>query len=116
MVSTIRLYAINAYNKYRLNKVQRLNEFLKAEHRRRENRTLQNISERMKHETECKCEKCCNLDLVIKSIMTIKILTMEQFLESNKYCKIFNTVVQKDEMMHGQNLRKMPPLEEINHL
>lgn len=122
MVSTIRLYALTAYNKYRMNNTLRLNEVLKEDHNRRRNKAILDIADRMKHPTECKCQKCTYLDLQIRTRISVKantsdkIMDMEQFLESNKYTRIFNTVIMKDEMMYGQNLSKLPQLEEIRHL
>ena len=81
----------------------------------------------MKHSVECKCAKCESLDLRIQTRVTThrifteanknkSMMSMENFLESSKYTKIFNTVVQKDELMYGHNLKELPQLDELKHL
>ena len=83
------------------------------------------MNERYNHDVKCDCEKCQSLELTKPATILVqrgterlhpKKMDMENFLKSNKYNKIFMTVIQKDEAAYGNNLSKLPDLDCVREL
>ena len=123
--STIRLYALKSYQDYCNRCSCRLSAKDKYDYKRRKAKIEHQMKERYNHGTQCKCEQCKTLDLIISTTILVqkgteklnpKRMDFDNFLKSSKYTKIFETIIQKDEAAYGNNISQLSDLDCVREL